>query len=397
MKGSGVNRRTFIQQALAASAGAAASLECAPNRLFAADNLLPPNPPSLAGRRSEAKVALVSCRSYGPELRPALEKCFDLLGGIGSLVKGKTVAVKLNLTNGDFMNFLGRSVGETFMTHPATALALGSLLFAAGARRVRFVESTPSRAALAATLTLGDWDVPALTALGKVEFENTRNLGSGKSYSHLRVPNGSYMFSAFDLNQAYEQTDVMISLAKLKLHLTAGVTLSMKNMFGITPNSIYGSEAGNEEATAGRGPLHSPRGSDSVHLPNLKEGITSADPTWRVPRVTVDVCAARPIHLAIIDGIMAMTGGEGPWCQEAGRVKLTSPGVLIAGLNPVSADAVATAVMGYPDPRAARGMKPFQDCDNHLLLAEQAGLGIAELARIDLRGMPIEKARYPYG
>ena len=397
MKGRGINRRTFIQQALAASAGAAASLECAPNRLFAADNLLPPNPPSLAGRRSEAKVALVSCRSYGPELRPALEKCFDLLGGIGSLVKGKTVAVKLNLTNGDFMNFLGRSVGETFMTHPATALALGSLLFAAGARRVRFVESTPSRAALAATLTLGDWDVPALTALGKVEFENTRNLGSGKSYSHLRVPNGSYMFSAFDLNQAYEQTDVMISLAKLKLHLTAGVTLSMKNMFGITPNSIYGSEAGNEEATAGRGPLHSPRGSDSVHLPNLKEGITSADPTWRVPRVTVDVCAARPIHLAIIDGIMAMTGGEGPWCQEAGRVKLTSPGVLIAGLNPVSADAVATAVMGYPDPRAARGMKPFQDCDNHLLLAEQAGLGIAELARIDLRGMPIEKARYPYG
>jgi uncharacterized protein (DUF362 family) len=397
MKGSGVNRRTFIQQALAASAGAAASLECAPNRLFAADNLLPPNPPSLAGRRSEAKVALVSCRSYGPELRPALEKCFDLLGGIGSLVKGKTVAVKLNLTNGDFMNFLGRPVGETFMTHPATALALGSLLFAAGARRVRFVESTPSRAALAATLTLGDWDVPALTALGKVEFENTRNLGSGKSYSHLRVPNGSYMFSAFDLNQAYEQTDVMISLAKLKLHLTAGVTLSMKNMFGITPNSIYGSEAGNEEATAGRGPLHSPRGSDNVHLPNLKEGITSADPTWRVPRVTVDVCAARPIHLAIIDGIMAMTGGEGPWCQEAGRVKLTSPGVLIAGLNPVSADAVATAVMGYPDPRAARGMKPFQDCDNHLLLAEQAGLGIAELVRIDLRGLPIEKARYPYG
>jgi uncharacterized protein (DUF362 family) len=397
MKGRGVNRRVFIQQALAASAGAAASLECAPNRLFAADNLLPPNPPSLAGRHSEAKVALVSCRSYGPELRPALEKCFDLLGGIGSLVKGKTVAVKLNLTNGDFMNFLGRPVGETFMTHPATALALGSLLFAAGARRVRFVESTPSRAALAATLTLGDWDVPALTALGKVEFENTRNLGSGKSYSHLRVPNGSYMFSAFDLNQAYEQTDVMISLAKLKLHLTAGVTLSMKNMFGITPNSIYGSEAGNEEATAGRGPLHSPRGSDSVHLPNLKEGITSADPTWRVPRVTVDVCAARPIHLAIIDGIMAMTGGEGPWCQEAGRVKLTSPGVLIAGLNPVSADAVATAVMGYPDPRAARGMKPFQDCDNHLLLAEQAGLGIAELVRIDLRGLPIEKARYPYG
>lgn len=47
------------------------------------------------------------------------------------------------------------------------------------------------------------------------------------------------MFSALDLNQAYEDTDVMVSLAKMKNHLTAGVTLSMKNLFGITPNSLY--------------------------------------------------------------------------------------------------------------------------------------------------------------
>jgi uncharacterized protein (DUF362 family) len=307
------------------------------------------------------------------------------------------VAVKLNLTNGDFMPFLGRPTGESFMTHYATALALGGLLFEAGARRVRFLESTPSRATLAATLALGDWDVPALTALGKVEFENTRNLGNGKSYAHLRVPGGGYMFSGFDLNQSYEQTDVMVSLAKLKQHLTAGITLSMKNLFGITPSSLYGGEAGSEDATAGRQPLHSPRGFDKVHPPGLKEGITSIEPTWRVPRVTVDLCAARPVHLAIIDGIMAMSGGEGPWCQETGKVRLTAPGVLIAGLNPVSTDAVGTAVMGYGNPRVMRGAKPFEICDNQLLLAEQAGLGIADLSQIDLRGLPIEKARYPYG
>ena len=116
-----------------------------------------------------------------------------------------------------------------------------------------------------------------------------------------------------------------------------------------------------------------------------------------MPRITVDLCAARPVHLAIIDGIMAMSGGEGPWCQDTGRVKLTEPGVLIAGLNPVSTDAVGTAVMGYENPRTMRGVKPFQNCDSHLLLAEQAGLGISDLARVDLRGMPIEKSRYPYG
>ena len=91
-----------------------------------------------------------------------------------------------------------------------------------------------------------------------------------------------------------------------------------------------------------------------------------------------------------------MSGGEGPWCGED-KLKVTKPGVLIAGFNPVSTDAVATAVMGYDNPRAARGVKPFQDCDNHLVLAEQAGLGIADLAQIDVRGLPIQKVQYPYG
>jgi len=391
-----LSRRTFIQQALVASAGAAVALRCARDNLLGAENLGLPNPPLLASRRSEAKVAIVSCRSYGPEVRAALEKCFDLLGGVGSLIKDKTVTVKINLTSGSFAPYLNRPPGETFMTHPATAQALCALLFAAGARRVCFVESMPRRAELASSLALGDWDIKALEGLGKVQFENTRNLGSGRSYSHLRAPTGGYMFSSFELNRAYEETDVMISLAKLKNHLTAGVTLSMKNLFGITPNSLYGDEAGNEDALAGRNLLHNPKGFEKITLPGLKTGITSTDPTWRVPRITVDICAARPIHLAIIDGITAMSGGEGPWCGEAGALKLTTPGVIIAGLNPVSTDAVATVVMGYKDPRAARGAKPFGSCDNHLLLAEQAGLGIANLADIDLRGVSLEKARYPY-
>ena len=35
----------------------------------------------------------------------------------------------------------------------------------------------------------------ALSALAVV-YENTRNLGKGKSYAHLKVPNGGGMFSA---------------------------------------------------------------------------------------------------------------------------------------------------------------------------------------------------------
>lgn len=376
------------------AAGAPLAFELSARKLSAQVQAQPVK--SSSARRGDAKVAIVSCRSYGPEVRTALGQSFDLLGGIGSLVKNKTVTVKINLTGTDFSAFMGRPAGETYMTHYATAFALASLLFDAGAKRVRFVESTTSRAELTGSLDLADWDLKALQALGPIEFENTRNLGASRAYAHLAVPSGGYMFSAFDFNHSYIDTDVMVSLAKLKMHITAGVTLSMKNLFGITPNSLYTSGAGSEDSLEGRDVLHSPVGFDKIKLPGLKEGITSVDATWRVPRIVADICSARPIHLAIIDGITSMSGGEGPWCREAAPLKFTSPGVIIAGLNPVSTDAVGTAVMGYDNPRAARGVKPFHFCDNHLLLAEEAGVGTADLAQIDVRGIPIEKARYPY-
>jgi uncharacterized protein (DUF362 family) len=345
--------------------------------------------------RSLANVAIVPCQGYGPQVTSALKSGFDLIGGIDTLVRNKTVTVKINLTGSDFSWFLGRPPGETYMTHSATVMALLSLLFNSGASRVRLVESTQLLAGLPETLTAAGWDVKAVDALGKVEYENTRNLGAGRDYARLPVPTGGFMFSAFHLNHSYHDTDVMISLAKLKRHITAGVTLSMKNLFGITPNSLYGSGAGSERATDGRMPLHSQDGFEKIVLPGLKPGVTSHSPFSRVPRIVADVCAARPIDLSIIDGISSMTVGEGPWCSQAGTIRFVTPGVLIVGRNPVSTDAVATAVMGY-DPRATKGTGAFAYCDNHLLLAEQAGLGTADLGQIDVRGTPLDKARYSY-
>jgi uncharacterized protein (DUF362 family) len=344
---------------------------------------------------SKAAVSIVSCKTYGPEIKTALRQCFDLIGGVENLVRNKTVTIKINLTGSVFRKWLDRPVGETFMTHTDSVMALLALLFDSGATRVRLVESTQSQASLQETLSDAGWDVNALNALGKVECENTRNLGQGKSYATLRVPFGGYMFSSLDLNHSYHDTDVMISLAKLKRHITAGLTLSMKNLFGITPNSLYGSEAGSEKAIEGRMPLHDAAGYEKIKLPGLKADATWTDPFSRVPRIVIDACAARPIDLAIIDGITAMTGGEGPWCAQAADIHFTAPGLLIAGRNPVSTDAVAAAVMGY-DPRAARMTHPFDHGDNFLLLAEQAGLGSADLSQIEVRGLGIEKARYPY-
>jgi uncharacterized protein (DUF362 family) len=173
-------------------------------------------------KRAHAAVSVVSCKTYGPEVKAALRQCFDLIGGVENLVRNKTVTIKINLTGTNFRKWLGRPVGETFMTHSDTVMALLAILFDSGATRVRLVESTQSQASLQESLSDADWDVNALNALGKVECENTRNLGEGKSYATLRVPFGGYMFSSLDLNHSYHDTDVMISLAKLKRHITAG-------------------------------------------------------------------------------------------------------------------------------------------------------------------------------
>ena len=77
-----------------------------------------------------------------------------------------------------------------------------------------------------------------------MEFENTNNLGKGSKYVRFKVPGNAYIFPAYDLNHAYSDCDVFVSMAKLKNHATCGVTLSMKNCFGITPCTIYGEGAG---------------------------------------------------------------------------------------------------------------------------------------------------------
>jgi hypothetical protein len=113
---------------------------------------------------------------------------------------------------------------------------------------------------------------------------------------------------------------------------------------------------------------------------------------YRLPRVVVDICSARPVNLAIIDGIETMAGSEGPWGGGEG----CRPGVLVAGTNCVNTDTVAAAVMGY-DPTAPGGTPPFRDCDNFLELAEHKGLGTRDLAAIEVTGTPVREARFDFG
>jgi len=358
----------------------------------------------LSGLRAAAPaspVAMARCRGYqSAELSEHMTTLFDQLGGIQKLVAGKTVTIKLNLTGSPGLRFEGKPLGLTHYTHPNLVGVVCRLLDQAGATRIRLVESAwATGGPLDGYMLDAGWNVRALLGAGKrIELENTNALGTGTRYAEFKVANGGLMFPSFRLNQVYEDTDVFMTIAKLKNHATCGVTLSLKNSFGITPASIYGGDAGvdepNESPAQGRGPLHAgDRQPAKIAAPENDPSSPRHD-GYRVPRIVADLAVARPIDLQIIDGVETMIGAEGPWVRD-GNLRTGRPGVLIAGLNPVCTDAVGTAVMGY-DPRAERSTIPFRNCDNTLLLAESHGVGTADLSRIDVRGLSINEARFPF-
>lgn len=368
-----------------ASAGAAAGAALLARRAF-------PQAPA-------APVALARCDSYGPAVYPVLRKMFDQLGGLGRLVKGKTVAIKLNLTGNPDVRAGFIPIQNTTWTHPDVIAATVQLLAAAGATRIRLLESPwKSAEPLEEYMISAGWepnDFISAAGRAKLEFENTNFLGRGKQYHRFPVPNGGHLFPAFDLNHSYYDCDVFVSIGKLKEHRTAGVTMSMKNCFGITPCTIYGDGAGEDEPglvpRGGRNPIHSGSRQPSKSSPPEKDPTSPREGGYRVPRCVADLVAARPVHLAMIDGIESMTGGE-----VGGRPEYhVTPHVLVAGFNTVCVDAVGAAVMGF-DPMADRGTKPFEYADSTLRLAEEHGVGTRDLKRIEVIGEKIASVVFDY-
>ena len=370
----GMTRRDWLAlSGLAVGAVAVRSTEARPNEAARAIPVAPAKP-----------VSVAKVRSYDEDLTAQFRKMFDQIGGIDNQVKGRTVGIKINLT-GDG-RFPGYTSGDTHWVHPRVVGAAVAAFGAIGAKRIRILESCESRKRgykLEDKLLQGGWDVNGIrNAAPLVEFEDTNNLGQAKQYSLLKVQSTAYVFPAFQVNHSYEDCDFFVSMGKMKNHEEMGLTICIKNLFGITPLDIYG----NRETVFHYGQVQAPSGAP-VELDtksNRYEG-------WRLPRVLVDILGARPVDLAIADGIVSMVGGEGPWVLGS---KPVHPGILIVGQNCVNTDTVAAACMGY-NPRAGRheapyrvyknpkdhppdqlqpGDEPFQYADNMMLLGEAAGI-----------------------
>ena len=109
------------------------------------------------------------------------------------------------------------------------------------------------------------------------------------------------------------EADFLVSMPKIKTHHWSGVTLSMKNMFGIVPGTRYGWPK------------------NILHWKGIQESI-------------LDLCATIPVHFVIADGIVAMEG-NGPLNGTARTM-----GKIVLADDPVAADATCARLMGFePD------------------------------------------------
>ena len=94
------------------------------------------------------------------------------------------------------------------------------------------------------------------------------------------------------LPQSLRRADLIVSLPKMKTHHWAGVTLSMKNLFGVMPGVCYGWPK------------------NVLHHAGIRQSI-------------LDINAAVRPHLAIVDGIIGMEG-DGPIMGTAERRRTCS-------------------------------------------------------------------------
>jgi uncharacterized protein (DUF362 family) len=270
----------------------------------------------------------------------------------------------------------------------------------AGVKRVRLVECAP----IPWTTPFEDYFLEAnwnvhdfISSAPIVEFENTNYLNSAKKLSRLTVPNGGLLFPAYDLNHSYVDCDVFVSIAKCKDHGTTGVSTVLKNLFGLTPLLAYGNFAGkweDNDLVAGIDRIrviHQGAMQPAFGAPAELDPKSPRDDGYRVCRAIADLSAARPVHLAITDGVTSMSGGQTP----NPSLTFVKPNWIVAGTNVVNTSAVTMAAMNY-NPMGQKGEMPFTHCDNKLRLAEQLGVGTCDLSRIEVVGRSIKEVAFDF-
>ena len=279
-----LTRREFVVGTAALAAGATVT----------APFLLPKFHSDQRSKRS--RVAILHAQQYSQQLDQIV------LSGLRLFpidVRGKTVVLKPNLV--DYIP------GNAINTHPLLVLAAAESFRRLGAKSVLLAEGPGHQRDTQLVFSQSCY-------AQALRDERIRFVDLNRDQL-IRTPLRASYTGMRDLwlPRTVLEADFLVSMPKIKTHHWSGVTLSMKNLFGVVPGARYGWPK------------------NILHWKGIQESI-------------LDICATVPIHFVIADGIVAMEG-NGPL---NGTARLL--GKIVLADDPVAADATCSRLMGFdPD------------------------------------------------
>lgn len=247
-------------------------------------------------RRLRAETFIAQVPGYNVDIVGAIRSGFRELGITQEEIKDKIILLKPNLVE-------THSGAEHINTHPQVVRAAIEAFKAYGARDV-FVAEGPGHCRDSLRLLhesglieiLREDRIPYVD-LNSDEILLVKNKSKRSKLKKLIIP------------ETIQKADWVVSLAKMKTHHWAGVTLSMKNLFGVMPGRYYGWPK------------------NVLHCAGIHETI-------------LDIYANLRPHFAIVDGIVGMEG-DGPIMGVPHKV-----GALVMGRNFPAVDATCARIMG---------------------------------------------------
>lgn len=281
-------------------------------------------------RAKRSRVAILHAEQYSQELDQVLLKGLQLFP---LDVRGKTVVLKPNLV--DYLP------GDAINTHPTLVLAAAEAFRRLGAKSVVIAEGPGHQRDTQLVLCQSGYEE-------SLRYEKIRFVDLNRD-ELMRTPLRARYTGMKDLwlPRTVLEADFLVSMPKIKTHHWSGVTLAMKNMFGIVPGARYGWPK------------------NILHWKGIQESI-------------LDLCATVPIHFVIADGIIAMEG-NGPLNgtpRPLGRIVLAD--------DPVAADATCARLMGLEPENIA-----------HVREGSKF-LGNSSLHLIDAAGEPVRRPASPF-
>jgi uncharacterized protein (DUF362 family) len=243
-------------------------------------------------QRSTSRVAIRRTTSYEQDLAAVL---YETLCEFALPVKDKTVLLK--------PNFVGLDPLGVMNTHPGVIAAARQSFLRLGAAQVLIGDGPAmdrDTEAIIESVRLREFTGPLGRTFVDLNVDDVKRVALRTRASRLKE---------LYLPKTVLGVDFLVSMPKLKTHHWAGVTLSLKNMFGIVPGSCYGWP---------KNVLH-----------------------WAgIDRSILDINAAARPDFAIVDGILGMEG-NGP---IQGTAKPC--GIIVLGDDPVAVDATCCRAMG---------------------------------------------------